>query len=244
MKHFALLLALLVLLTACAEVPPPADTAPPQAIPETTASAETPLPPETTASPETPLPPETTAHTVSASFDEWYALLSYPDEGFNWLRSAMGCIFENPSEIDLEFLFYGGFRDGSWDHLSPESESYLIEQGFWREMDIQPMPAARIEEVLNETFGISLDDCTIPQGWEYVEKEDLYCSNHNDAYYTGDFTITAVEDDGKTVHIHYTIQDMYYNTATGEFTDTPSLILGLVRQPDGSYRAAFNVFAP
>ena len=49
MKHFALLLALLVLLTACAEVPPPADTAPPQAIPETTASAETPLPLETTA---------------------------------------------------------------------------------------------------------------------------------------------------------------------------------------------------
>ena len=234
MKCFALLLALMLLLPACAEVPPPATTAPPP----TTVPSEPASPTVIT------LPPETTSPAASDTFDEWYALLSYPDEGFNWIRSAMGCVFEKASDIDLEYLFYGGFREGNWDAVSPETEQQLLDRGFWREMDLQPMPAARIEGVLNDTFGISLSDCTIPQGWAYVEKEDLYCSNHNDAYYAGDFTITAVEDDGKTVHIHYNIADSYYNTATGEFLDNPSLILGLVRQENGSYQAAFNVIAP
>ena len=227
MKRLVLSLALVLLFSACTQTPP-----------ETSAPAETTLPAEST------VPAESTSPAVSDSYDEWYALLAYPDEGFNWLRSAMGCVFEKSSEIDLEYLFYGGFRDGSWDKLSPESEQYLIGQGFWREMDIQPMPVSQIEEVLNSTFGISLADCSIPEGWAYVEKEDLYCSNHNDAYYMGNFTITAVEDGGRTVHIHYTVEDSYYNTATGEFLDSPSLILGLVRQEDGSYQAAFNVPAP
>ena len=229
MKRLALLLALILCLSACAEVPPPADTAPPR----------------TTAPAETTLPPETTAPAVSDSFDEWYALLDFAEHPeTNWLRSAMGCIFETPDQIDLEYFFYLGFRDGSWEKLSPESENSLIEQGFWREMDLQPMPASRIEEVLNSTLGISLSDCTIPDGWLYAEAEDLYCSNHNDAYVLMSFTITAVEDDGKTVRIHYHVDDYFYNTATGEFLENADLILGLVRQSDGSCQAAFNVIAP
>lgn len=234
MKRLALFLALALLLTACGEIPPPAETAPPRPM-ETTASAETTLPPES------PEPAQTTSPAVSDPYSEWYALLEYTWPDTNWLRNAMGCVFSTPEEIDLEFLFYAGFRDGSWDKLSPESEAALIDQGFWRDMDLQPMPASRIEEVLNSTFGISLSDCTIPEGWRYAEKEDMYCSNHNDAYGLGDFTITGVEDDGETVRIRYHVDGYFYNTATGGFLDDVDMALTLNRQEDGSFRALSNV---
>ena len=238
MKRLALLLALILCLSACAEIPPPADTAPPRPV-ETTEPVETTQPPETT------VPVQTTAPVVSDSFEEWYALLDfaeYPET--NWLRNAMGCVFTTPEEIDLEFLFYAGFRDGSWDMLSPESEAALIEQGFFREFDIQPMPVSKIEEVLNSTFGISLSDCTIPDGWGYVEKEDMYCSNHNDAYDIWEYTITAVEDDGETITIHYTVPDHFYDPSTGNMESAEfEHILTLRRTEEGTIQAVSNVSA-
>ena len=228
MKRLAFVLALVLLLCGCVKTPPPATTAPP-------------LPTETAAPPETTEPLQTTSPTLSDPFAEWYILLDYTYPQTNWLRNAMGCVFETPAEIDLEFLFYAGFRDGSWDKLSPESEASLIDQGFWREMDIQPMPVSEIEVVLNSTFGISLSDCTIPDGWRYAEKEDFYCSNHNDAYGLGYFTITGVEDDGTTVRIRYHVDGSFYNTATGGFLDDVDMTLTLVRQADGSFRAQSNV---
>ena len=232
MKRLALLLALILCLSACAEIPPPADTAPPQ----TTAPVETTVPIETT------LPPETSEPVAADPFAYYYALLEYTYPETNWLRNAMGCVFTTPEEIDLEFLFYAGFRDGSWDKLSPESEAYLIGQGFFREFDIQPMPADRIEEVLQQTFGISLSDCTIPDGWGYVEKEDMYCSNHNDAYDIAEYTIIAVEDDGETILIHYTVPDHFYDPSTGNMESAEfEHILTLRRTDDGSIQAASNV---
>lgn len=228
MKRLAFVLTLVLLLCGCVKTPPPATTAPP-------------LPTETTAPHETTEPLQTTSPTLSDPFAEWYILLDYTYPQTNWLRNAMGCVFETPAEIDLEFLFYAGFRDGSWDKLSPESEASLIDQGFWREMDIQPMPVSEIEVVLNSTFGISLSDCTIPDGWRYAEKEDFYCSNHNDAYGLGYFTITGVEDDGTTVRIRYHVDGSFYNTATGGFLDDVDMTLTLVRQADGSFRAQSNV---
>ena len=227
MKRFALILALALLLSGCVKVPPPADTAPP-------------LPPETIDVTEMTLPPVTTEPAVSVPFAEYYALLEYTWPDTNWLHNAMGCIYEMPAEIDLEYLFYAGFRQGSWDLLSPESEAQLIEQGFWREMDIQPMPVDQIEQVLQDYFSISLSDCTIPEGWVYVEKEDMYCSNHNDAYFPGVPTITAVEDDGTYITIHYTI-DSYWIPSTEEFMDTAPLVLSLIRNDDGTIHAVSNL---
>ena len=239
MKRLTLLLALILCLSACAEIPPPADTAPPRPV-ETTGPVESTQPPETTNPSENTSPPETT--TPAADFSEYAALVDFAEHPeTNWLRNAMGCVFTTPEEIDLEFLFYAGFRDGSWDKLSAESEAALIEQGFWRDMDLQPMPVSKIEAVLNTTFGISLSDCTIPDGWGYVEKEDMYCSNHNDAYFLENFTITDVEDDGTTVRIHYHVEGYFYNTATGGFLDDVDMTLTLARQEDGSIRAQSNV---
>ena len=199
------------------------------------------LPPEKTSP-----PPETTAPTVSDPFAEYYALLEYTWPDTNWLHNAMGCIFESPAEIDLEYLFYAGFRLGSWDLLSPESEAQLIEQGFWREMDIQPMPVEQLEQVLQDNFGISLSDCTIPEGWAYVEQEDFYCSNHNDAFgVLNAFTVTWVDEyAGGRIDVFYSVDGSYYNTATGEWLDNPDMVLALRQQPDGSFLILANIEAP
>ena len=83
MKRLAFVLALVLMLCACAETPPPATTAPP-------------LPTEPV---ETAAPVETTAPTVSDPLAEYYTLLEYTWPDTNWLHNAMGCTFTDPSEI-------------------------------------------------------------------------------------------------------------------------------------------------
>lgn len=234
MKQFALILALALLLSGCVKIPPPADTAPPQA----TAPAESTAPMETT------IPVETTAPAVVAmTIEEAAALLDFSAEP-NWLARSLGCIYEKPENIDLYYLFYLGVEHpGSWDDIAPESEKFLLDQGFMREMDLQIMPVEKMEDALRDTFDIELKDVAMPAEWRYIEAEDAYCSNHNDAYFPGVPNITAVEDDGVNVWIHYTI-DGFWNPSTDAFLDTANLILGLERQKDGSFHALFNVLAP
>ena len=229
MKKFALLLVLMLLLTACAEVPPPADTAPPQTtepVVEITARVET--------------IPETTTPPVITDFTPYEALIAY-DAQPNWLARALGCLFESPTEVDLNYMFYLGVaHPGSWNEISAESRQTLMDRGFLTEMDLQIMPADKLEAALQETFGIGLSDATIPESWCYIEAEDAYCSNHNDAFFPGVPTITAVEDDGHFITIRYTIEG-YWLTATGEFLDTAPLVLSLVRNEDGTIRAVSNL---
>ena len=229
MKRFALLLVLMLLLTACAEVPPPAETAPPQ----TTAPAETTVPAETT------LPPETTAPAVD-DFSEYEALLSFSADP-NWLCKTMCSVFEKPEDVDLYYLFYLGVEHpGSWEDISPESRQSLIDQGFMEEFDLQIMPCDKLEEVLQATFGIGLADVTIPEHWGYIEAENAWCSNHSDAFIPDGFTITDVTDspDG-TVDIHYFCEG-YYNPTTDDFLYTVDLILTLCETENG-FRAVSNV---
>ena len=86
MKRLAFVLALMLLLCGCVKTPPPATTAPP-------------LPTETTAPHETTEPLQTTSPALSDPFADWYILLDYTYPQTNWLRNAMGCVFETPAEI-------------------------------------------------------------------------------------------------------------------------------------------------
>ena len=234
MKRLAFVLALVVLLCGCVKTPPPATTAPPLP-PETTA------PPETTVPAETTIPPETTEPLIN--YAEYEALLDFAAEP-NWLPRALGCLFEKPEDIDLYYLFYLGVEHpGSWDDIAPESEEFLLGQGFMRDMDLQIMPVEKMEEILRQTFGIELKDVAMPKEWRYIETEDAYCSNHSDAYFPGVPVITAVEDDGSTITIHYTI-DGYWLPDSGEFLDTAQLVLTLNRLENGTIHAVSNVLAP
>ena len=228
MKRLAFVLALMLLLCGCVKAPPPADTAPP-------------LPTQTTVPVETTLPPETTSPAAAAmTIEEAAALLDYSDEP-NWLTASLGCLYEKPEDIDLYYLFYLGVaHPGSWDDIAPESEEFLISQGFLRDMDLQIMPVSKMEEILRQTFGIELKDVVMPVDWRYIEAEDAYCSNHNDAYFPGVPIITAVEDDGTNIRIHYTIEG-YWIPSTGEFLDAAPLVLSLIRNDDGTIHAVSNL---
>lgn len=242
MKRTAFVLALtltLSLLCACTETPPPATTAPPLPT-ETAAPTETvTVPPETTAPIETTVPIETTAPSVQ-DFAEYEALLSFSAEP-NWLARAIGSVFEKPEDIDLYYMFYLGVGyPGSWAEISEGSRQSLIDQGLWPEFDLQIMPCDKLEAILQSTFGIGLDDVTIPEGWGYIEAEDAYCSNHSDAYVPDAFTITdVVESPDGTVQIHYFCES-YYSTADDDFLSTVNLILTLQETKDG-YQAVSNV---
>ena len=234
MKRLALVLALTLLLCGCAKTPPPATTAPPL-------PTETTAPPETTVPAETTIPPETTEPLID--YAEYESLLDFTAEP-NWLARSLGCVFEKPEDIDLYYMFYLGVEHpGSWDDISSESEQSLLDRGFTREMDLQLMPAEKLEEALQAAFGIGLEDVTIPEGWGYIEAEDAYCSNHSDAYFPGVPVITSVEDDGITIVIHYTI-DGFWLPDSGEFLDTAQLVLTLDRLEDGTIHALSNVLAP
>ena len=231
MKRLALVLALVLMLCGCAEIPPPAETAPPR-------------PPETTVPSETTLPPETTLPAEELSdFSEYAALLDFTAQP-NWLSRSLGSVFEKPEDIDLYYLFYLGVEHpGSWDDISSESRDFLVEQGFMEEFDLQIMPVEKMDAILRDTFGIELKDVAMPREWRYIEAEDAYCSNHSDAYFPGVPNITAVEDDGETIVIHYTI-DGYWIPDTGEFLDSAELVLTLKRLEGGTIHAVSNVLAP
>ena len=207
-----------------------------------TLSTETTTEPEPDLSPETTAPAET-APVIVTDFSEYVDLLDISANP-NWLARSLGCIYEKPEDIDLYYMFYlGANYPGSWNEISEESRQSLVDQGFYPEFDLQIMPAEKLEEALQSTFGIGLADVTIPKYWGYIEAEDAYCSNHSDAYFPGVPVITSVEDNGDTVHIHYTIEG-FWDTTAEDFLDTAHLILGLKRLEDGSLRAQFNVLAP
>lgn len=243
MKRFALLLALILCLSACAEIPPPADTAPPQ----TTVPAES-TPPQTTAPVEITLPPETTipetipeTTPIITDFSEYEEMLAWQEDSTNWLFHALGCVFERPEDIDLNYMFYLGVgHPGSWNDISEESRQKLVGQGFMEEMDLQIMPAEILEEVLLSTFGIDLMSVEMPKEWGYIVTEDAFCSNHNDAYFPSPITITAVEDDGTNIRIHYTAESFWIPDSE-EILDTANLILTLVRKEDGTIHAVSNL---
>ena len=221
MKRYALILALVLLLCGCTKTPPQT----------TTPIAETIEPTETT-------PPEK----IQVDVSDYEALLSYSADP-NWLARSLGCLYEFPTEVDLNFMFYLGVdHPGSWNEISAESRQKLLDAGFMADMDLQIMPVEKLEAALQTAFGVALADMTIPEEWCYIEAEDSWCSNHNDAFFPGVPTITAVEDDGVNIRIHYNIEG-YFNLETEEFLDCAELVLCLERLENGTIHAVSNIIA-
>ena len=158
-----------------------------------------------------------------------------------WIyRMAAGQAYDRPEDMDLNSLFYGGVDyPGSWGSISDTEQDLLMQAGFWRDMDIQIMPAALLEEKLQRYFGVGLDDVKIPRGWAYSPDTDTYYSNHNDALGCG-ATVTGHENlpDG-SVLVHLTVDTVQ----AGEdwYWDTPMDMT--LRPVDGVWQIVSNVFA-
>ena len=168
-----------------------------------------------------------------------------PESLFGWdgewiYNLAAGQVYERAEDVDLNSLFYTGVDyPGSWISISESEQALLENVGFWRDMDIQIMPAAILEDLLQRYFGVELADVEIPMGWAYSPETDTYYSNHNDALFCS-ATVTGREDlpDG-SVLLHLTVDTVQ----VGEewYWEIPMDMT--LRPGDGVWQIVSNVFA-
>lgn len=221
--YFTILL-LPLLLSSCSL--PTQDRLPPDTVPVETALIETENKPN-----------------ILTDYSAYITVLDPSAETQNWIFLSTGCTFTKPEEVDLNMLFYLGIgHNGSWPDISAESAQHLIDHEFMTEMDLQIMPVAMLEEILQNTFGTSLSGMTIPSEWEYIKNENAYCSNHNDAFIPEIPTIIGVTEypDG-TAEITYTVS-YFYDSASGSFYENPVLVLKLKQTNDDTWHVLSNTF--
>ena len=152
----------------------------------------------------------------------------------DWYNAALGCIFSSPEEIDLGLFFYEWYRDlSSWDNLSPEEVTFLTQNGFVQALDVQKRPAEKLEEILQQYFGLSLSQMTIPDNWLYFPDTDSYYTGKSDTYIVTGIDVTEVEETDGIVRIYYTVEsdNCAYEPETGRMvTDA---VLTLEKTDDG-----------
>jgi hypothetical protein len=150
-----------------------------------------------------------------------------------WHNSALVSQYAFPEEIKLYQLFYNGFAEESREPTDEEWEELKDEPGFTIEYDLLRLPADRMNQVLTDLFGITLEDVE-PAGFEnlvYLESADCYYMMHTDAWFLSDFNAIGLQymEDGSICVV--------YNTAGWEDT-----LYMLTLMPSGdSYKILSNV---
>ena len=124
-----------------------------------------------------------------------------------WYNSALISQYASPKEIKLYQLFYNGFAEESREPTDEEWEELKDEPGFTIEYDLLRLPADRMNQVLTDLFGITLEDVE-PAGFEnlvYLESTDCYYMMHTDAWFLSDFNAIGLQymEDG-TICVAYT----------------------------------------
>ena len=155
---------------------------------------------------------------------------------------AAGHTYSNPADVDLYYVFYNGVDyPGSWGTISESEEAFLLAEGFWRDGDIQIMPADLLEATLQWYFGVGLADVQIPEEWVYSPATDTYYSNHNDAYVTLTTVTGYTELDDDTVVLHLMV-DMVHDH---DFEETiwNAAVDMTIRPYEGGGRIVSNVLA-
>lgn len=159
----------------------------------------------------------------------------------NWYNAALGAIYDSAEGMDLSLVFYVWDRESyTWDGLTEEEVSYLLEQGFNRYSSVQKRSAQQLDEILKKYFDINLKSCTIPNSWVYIPDTDCYYSNTNDAYMVHGFTVTEVVYSGDLIHLYYEVEP--YRGAFDPITEQPVTyaVLTMEQRSDGGYVVISN----
>lgn len=94
----------------------------------------------------------------------------------SWYNRALACEYETPEQLSLIHVFYSGFPDESWTPTPEEWEQLKGKQGFNENYDLMRLPESKMDQVLRDYFGITLDD--IPDegfsGLTYLESTDCW----------------------------------------------------------------------
>lgn len=150
----------------------------------------------------------------------------------SWYNMALGSEYDQPEYVNLRNLFYNGFKD----------ESYTPTDAEWAELKDQPgfeestwelirLPVSKINVVLKQYFGITLEDIKNPEfdGFVYLESTDCYYTMHTDAECLDNFQVIAAEEqhDG-TIRMTYTAND-------GD-----AIYMAVIKPVDGGYQILSN----
>ena len=193
-KLFAFLLILCMLLAACM---PAVDT------PEPTGDSTQP-----TENPNTQEPTEDPVQPTDAPEDprlaEFDALFGPLNSGYNW---ALTSLYEDPTDVNLKEMFYNGFPGESQKPTDAEWEELKDLPGFDINYDLVRLPVDKMNQVLTQCFGITLEDVDAAgfAGLVYLESTDCYYRMCTDVGRVENFKATAVEEleDG-TIRLYYT----------------------------------------
>ena len=167
----------------------------------------------TTASPTTSsdptIPPATSATLPPADPQTVAELTAKFSEPGSWYNMALTCVYASSKDLNLRMFFsFGGFKDESreptdqeWEHLK-DIPSFDINYDFYR------LPVSKINAVLTEHFGITVEDLSEESflGLQYLEDTDCYYYMDTGVHYILDFAVTktTVLEDG-TICLYYTI---------------------------------------
>ena len=163
---------------------------------------------------------------------------------------AMGCTFENPKDIPLQYYFYMGLeQDESKTYVPLTAEEQAeIDAAYRSKFNRDPytgeskLPVKEVKEAL-EVLGVTLEELTIPDEWIYHAKTDSYYFWKSDAYGVVGWSVTRVDKntDG-TVKIYWESTDGIWNTETNRFyPDGTKMVMTLQGKPDGGYLILSNV---
>jgi len=113
---------------------------------------------------------------ASPMVGEMQNLLTWKSEN-RFYNDALTSVYETPADVDLFMLFYDGFKDESQTPTEQELELLDGKLGqYWKEMDLIRLPRDKMDAVLTELFGITLEQ-TNGVGLDklvYLEETDCY----------------------------------------------------------------------
>lgn len=133
--------------------------------------------------------------------------------GNQFYNDALTSDYATAKDVDLGYLFYDGFWEES--EAATDAEAAFLDANLsenWIYMDLQRLPSEKMSAVLQEIFGITLEETNkVGLSYPYFEETDAYYHLHSGTHYA-EITIKRVEncDDG-TILMYYERQYPFAN---------------------------------
>ena len=133
---------------------------------------------------------------------QWLFDHQFGDQFYN---DALTSEYATPADVNMAGLFYDGFKEES--QVATEAEIAFLNANMsenWIYMDLHRLPTEKMDVVLMELFGITLEQSNqVGLTYSYFEETDCYYHCHTGTHYA-DITITRAEncDDG-TIRMYY-----------------------------------------
>ena len=125
----------------------------------------------------------------------------------SWYNKALLCQYTSPAQLKLEVLFYSGFTGESKKPTDAEWAELMDQPGFDINYDLIRLPADKMNQVLTDYFGITLDEID-DAGFEnlvFLESTNCYYHMVTDAVALENFKATAVEtQENGAIRVSYT----------------------------------------